>query len=105
MSRPDDVRRVVDDVVRRTGTIDVLVNNAGVVRVTDPTDPWEKALDDYDHVVGTNFKGVFLFGRAVIPLMVEQGSGNIVNIATDHVHTCGWPEAVDHADSSRLPVG
>ena len=103
VSRPDDVRRVVDDVVRRNGTIDVLVNNAGVVRLTDPTDPWAKALDDYDYLVDTNFKGVFLFGRAVIPIMVAQGAGDIVNIATDHIHTCGWPDAVDHGDASGCP--
>ena len=103
VSQPDDVLRVVEDVMRRIGTIDVLVNNAGVVRVTDPTDAWDKALNDYDYVVGTNFKGVFMFGRAVIPVMVAQGEGNIINIATDHVHTCGWPDAVDHADAAGCP--
>jgi NAD(P)-dependent dehydrogenase (short-subunit alcohol dehydrogenase family) len=103
VSRPDDVQRVVEDVLRRTGTIDVLVNNAGVVRVTDPTDAWDKALDDYDYLVDTNFKGVFLFGRAVIPVMMAKGEGNIVNIASDHIHTCGWPDAVAHADAPGCP--
>jgi NADP-dependent 3-hydroxy acid dehydrogenase YdfG len=62
----------------RTGTVDVLVTNAGVVAVTSPTDDWEKSLANYDHVLGTNLKGVFLFGRAVAPLMVERGHGEIV---------------------------
>jgi NAD(P)-dependent dehydrogenase (short-subunit alcohol dehydrogenase family) len=99
VSQPVDVRHVVDGV----GTVDVLVSNAGVVRATEPTDDWEKALDDYDAVIGTNLKGTYLFGRAVAPLMAEQGSGNIINIATDHTHTCGWPDPVDHADSASCP--
>jgi 3-oxoacyl-[acyl-carrier protein] reductase len=103
VSDPADVRRVVDGVLDRTGRIDVLVNNAGVVRLTEPTDTWDKALDDYEAVIGTNLRGAYLFGRAVAPVMAEQGSGNIVNVSTDHVHHCGWPEAVDHANSPGCP--
>jgi NAD(P)-dependent dehydrogenase (short-subunit alcohol dehydrogenase family) len=103
VSRPEDVRRVVDGVVRKAGAVDILVNNAGVIRETEPTDAWDKALDDFDYVMGTNLKGVFLFGRAVAPLMVAKGAGNIVNIATDHIHTCGWPDPVGHADSPTCP--
>lgn len=103
VSKPEDVRRLVDEHVRRHGGVDILVSNAGVVRATDPTDPWEQALDDYEAVIGTNLKGVYLAGRAVAPIMAEQGSGNIVNISTDHVHTCGWPDALDHEDAPGCP--
>jgi 3-oxoacyl-[acyl-carrier protein] reductase len=103
VSKPEDVRRLVDGVVARESTIDVLISNAGVVRATEPTDPWDQALDDYEAVIGTNLKGVYLAGRAVAPIMAEQGSGNIVNISTDHVHTCGWPDAVDHDDAHGCP--
>ncbi len=81
----DEVRMVVDGAVAKHGRIDVLVNNAGVVRPTFATDPWEQALADYDEIVDTNLRGSFLFGRAVAPVMVEAGGGNIVNIGTDHV--------------------
>ena len=104
VSQPDDVLRVVEHAAARTGTVDVLVNNAGVVGVTTPTDDWEKSLADYDYVLGTNLKGVFLFGRAVAPLMVRSGFGEIVNVSTDHIHTCGWPDPVGHADDADLPV-
>jgi NAD(P)-dependent dehydrogenase (short-subunit alcohol dehydrogenase family) len=35
--------------------------------------------------------------------MVEHGAGEIINIPTDHVHTCGWPDPVDHTDAPLCP--
>src|SRR3954469_4653549 len=93
----------VRDFVARTGPFDVLVNNAGVVRRTGPTNSWDDSVAAFDDVVGTNLRGAFLVGRAVMPAMVARGSGHIVNVATDHVHTCGWPEPVDHADAPDCP--
>jgi 3-oxoacyl-[acyl-carrier protein] reductase len=93
------VRAFVDGAAERLGGIDIVVNNAGVVRRTLPvTDSWEKAVDDYDAVMGANFRGAYLVGRAAIPYLVA-GGGDIVNVTTDHVHTCGYPEAVNHADA------
>ena len=87
----EDVRRVVDGHVERFGGVDVLVSNAGVWRASTATDDLDKTLDDYDFVVNTNLKGVYLFGRAVIPHMIAGGGGNIVHIASDHIATCGTP--------------
>jgi len=99
VSDPDAVRAFVDGAAERLGGIDIVVNNAAVVRQTFPlTDSWEKTVDDYDAVMAANFRGAYLVGRAAIPHLVEHG-GDIVNITTDHVHTCGYPEAVDHADA------
>ena len=86
VSRPDDVQRGVAAALERHGRIDVLVNNAGIARPSRAGDAWEKGLEDYAEVVGTNLYGVFLFGRAVAPLMLEQRSGHIVNVSTDHVY-------------------
>jgi 3-oxoacyl-[acyl-carrier protein] reductase len=86
VSNPDDVRRVVAGALAEHGRIDVLVNNAGIAPPTRAGDDWKKGLDDYEAVVGTNLKGPFLFGRAVAPIMIEQGSGHIVNVSTDHVY-------------------
>ena len=83
---PADVRRFVDSAAETYGRIALLVSNAGVWRATSPIDdPWEKAIEDFDYLVDTNLKGLYLCGRAVIPRMAAQGSGNIVNIATDHI--------------------
>jgi NAD(P)-dependent dehydrogenase (short-subunit alcohol dehydrogenase family) len=98
---PEAVRSFVAAAAARMGGIDLLVNNAGVVRQTSPLDdPWEKALEDYDAVVGVNFRGCFLAGRAAIPHLARQG-GDIVNVGTDHVHTCGYPVEVEHGEGSE----
>ena len=85
---PQHVRFVVDSAAVAHGGIDVLVNNAGGVAPTGPNDPWEQADADFDRFFGSNTKGAFLFGRAVAPIMIDGGGGNIVNVSTDHVKPC-----------------
>jgi NAD(P)-dependent dehydrogenase (short-subunit alcohol dehydrogenase family) len=104
VSKPEDVRRVVDTTKRELGRIDVLVNNAGVWAGSLPTDDLEKTKRDYDYLVGTNLKGSYLFGRAVIPILIAQGTGgDIVNVCTDHVQTCGSPFELTHDDAPNCP--
>ena len=71
---------VVSDVISRHGRIDVLVNNAGVLRgarlVNTSDDIW-------DQTVAINQTGVFYGMRAVAPQMIEQDSGSIVNISSE----------------------
>jgi NAD(P)-dependent dehydrogenase (short-subunit alcohol dehydrogenase family) len=100
VSDPAAVRAFVDQAAEHLGGIDIVVNNAGVVRQTSPAnDDFDKAVEDYDAVVGVNLRGVYLLGRAAIPHLIRDG-GDLVNITTDHVHTCGYPEAIDHADAA-----
>jgi len=88
------VRSVVDVTLTDHGTVDILINNAGEVMPTGPRDEWEGASRDFDRMFGSNTKGAFLFGRAVTPIMIERGGGDIVNISTDHVKPC--PECHPH---------
>jgi len=85
---PDHVRAVVDATVSEHGTIDILVNNTGEFVLSGPRDDWERAVADFDRLFGSNTKGAYLFGRAVAPIMIERGGGDIVNISTDHVKPC-----------------
>ena len=87
MRLPDQARRLADIAADAFGRIDILINNAGICRRTVPTDELDTSLDNYADLIGTNLKGPFALGRAVIPVMMAQGSGHIVNIATDHVNT------------------
>jgi len=112
VSDPDHVRAVVDGARSAFGSIDILVNNAGVWGASAADDDLDKSIADYELIIGTNLKGEYLFGRAVIPIMIEQGTGGeIVNIATDHMVTCGTPyfccpglDACPWGDSPR-PTG
>ncbi|MCC7048224.1 MAG: SDR family oxidoreductase [Alphaproteobacteria bacterium] len=77
------VDRAVAAVLARFGTIDVLVNNAGITRAGDFLAMRE---EDFDLVIQTNLKSVFLFGQAVGRHMVERGKGGaIVNMSSTSV--------------------
>ena len=92
VSDPNHVREVVDGTRAKFSEIHILINNAGVWGASYALDDLDKSIDDYRKILGTNLKGEYLFGRAVIPIMLDQGiGGEIVNIATDHMVTCGTP--------------
>ncbi|WP_297026989.1 SDR family NAD(P)-dependent oxidoreductase [Thermoplasma sp.] len=81
VSNEDSCRNTVDQVIRKYGGIDVLVNNAGV----DGKNPRllaDLTQADFDSVYNVNFKGSWFMAKYVIPHMIEKGSGNIVNIAS-----------------------
>ena len=75
----EDADRLMEATRKRFGRIDVLVNNAGItrdqllVRMKD---------DDWDQVLDTNLRGVFLMTRAVSKVMIRQKSGRIINITS-----------------------
>jgi NAD(P)-dependent dehydrogenase (short-subunit alcohol dehydrogenase family) len=73
------VQGVVDETRKRFGRIDVLANAAGGWRGGKPVR--ETPLDTLDFLFNINARTVFIAARAVVPLMLEQGSGKIVNVA------------------------
>ncbi len=74
------VQRFIADVVERFGTIDVLVNNAGVISIK-PLSEIDEA--EWDRVIDINLKGVYLCTRAALPHLTGGSWGRIVNIASD----------------------
>ena len=76
--------QIVDDVAGKTldtfQHIDILVNNAGVGGPTGFIT--DMAVEDWDTTINTNLKGTFLCSRAVLPQMIRQKKGNIINISS-----------------------
>jgi 3-oxoacyl-[acyl-carrier protein] reductase len=76
---PAQAPRVVEDVVKALGEIDVLVNNAGIL-IARPFE--ELTLDDWDATMATNVRSLYLMTRAVLPAMRRRRHGAIVNVAS-----------------------
>jgi NAD(P)-dependent dehydrogenase (short-subunit alcohol dehydrogenase family) len=82
VSRAADAERFVADALAQFGRIDVLVNNAAAPHGADRRLLWEVPEEAWDLVIDVNLKGTFLMSRAVIPHMLERGSGRIINMAS-----------------------
>lgn len=85
-----DVALVVETALKEFGHIDILVNNAarGMRMInerylTDPLPFWQVDPDDWRTLIDTNVNGPFLMARAVVPYMLEQGWGRVINVSAD----------------------
>ena len=77
--RPDAVVAAVTEVERRLGSVDALINNAGIQRLASAVDVTES---DWDEVLDTNLKGAFFCAQAAGRSMIAHGGGAIVNISS-----------------------
>src|SRR3954467_4640884 len=105
----ESVEAIINEVIRREGRIDLLVNNAGFS--TAPAGAEESSIEQTRSIFDTNFFGIVRMTRAVVPHMRHQGSGRIINIgsvlgflpapymalyaATKHAIE-GYSESLDH---------
>jgi 3-oxoacyl-[acyl-carrier protein] reductase len=80
------VKDMVDQVVEEFGTVDILVNNAGI-HIRSPV--VDMKIEDWDAIMAVNLRGPFLCTRAVLPYMMNQRSGKIINISSDSGRK-GW---------------
>ena len=79
VTKSDQVNHMIKQTLEKFGRIDVLVNNAGVLVVKSVINTSEKEWND---VLDINLKGIFLCTKAVLPSMISQNSGCIVNISS-----------------------
>jgi acetoacetyl-CoA reductase/3-oxoacyl-[acyl-carrier protein] reductase len=75
----EDCRRTVAEVIDRHGRLDVLVNNAGIT--IDKT-VLKMSDEDWYRVIAVNLSGAFFMSQAVLPHMIDRGTGRIVNISS-----------------------
>jgi 3-oxoacyl-[acyl-carrier protein] reductase len=80
VARAADVNRAVAETVAAFGSLDVLVNNAGISHRNRPM--LEVEEDEFDRVFAVNVKSIYLFARAAVPQMRSQGRGVIVNVGS-----------------------
>ena len=91
------VCRIVEGIIEKYGRIDIFVNNAGILHdafITDISD------DLWDQVISVNLRGVFYCCRAIIPYMIKQRCGKIINIASTG-GKMGFPYAGVHYCASK----
>ena len=79
VSKAQDVKRMVSQAMKQFGRIDVLFNNAGILVEGTVEEVSEK---DWDRIMAINVKGVFLMTKEVVPIMLKQKGGVIVNTAS-----------------------
>ncbi len=79
VTQPGEIASLVEATERKLGPITILVNNAGMGSF-GPVH--EKSEEEWDLVMNTNLKSVFLVSRAVVPGMIQRGRGDIVNISS-----------------------
>lgn len=79
VAKADDVEAVVRTTKERFGSVDILINNAGISWGAMPED---MPLERWQQVIDVNLTGCFLFAQAAGRVMLQQGSGSIINIAS-----------------------
>lgn len=84
VSKFDEVQTMVEGAIGKLGRIDILVNNAGV---NDRAATLDMTLEDWHRVLDVNLNGTLHFCRAVLPVMIAQGGGKIVNVSSTAAKT------------------
>lgn len=79
LSSIEPCEKVISEAIEKLGSVNILVNNAGIIRRNDALDFTE---DDWDSVMDTNIKSLFFLSQAAARVMVENGGGKIINIAS-----------------------
>ena len=97
ISNEEEVKNMVDDIVNQFGSIDVLVNNAGIA---NDTLPFEKNIDEFKRVLDVNLIGTYLASKYVSKHMKN---GSIINISSTNALNQYYPYSLDY-DASKAGV-
>lgn len=98
----DEVERAMAETAGRLGSIDVLVNSAGIMKHLTIE---EMSLEDFENIIKVNLTGTFITCKAAVPFMRKQGGGKIVNIASLGGRTGRPGVGVNYAASKAGVIG
>jgi 3-oxoacyl-[acyl-carrier protein] reductase len=102
VSNSKDAKKMAEEVLKKFGRIDVLVNNAGIY----PFKPFtEMEESDWDKVININLKGIFNCTKAVVPTMIKQKYGKIINISSIAGSVVGFLQLTHYSASKAGIVG
>ncbi len=102
VSKEEDVQKYVDQTVEQFGKIDIFFNNAGIEGKVAPIT--EQKVDDFDKVIAVNVRGVFLGLQKVLPVMIKQKSGSVINTSSV-AGLGGSPNVSPYITSKHAVVG
>jgi len=100
VSKETEVKKIVDEAVKKFGGIDVLVNNAGIVFDIPLLD---KTVEQWERTLGVNLIGTFLCTKYVVPHMKNRKGASILNISSTNGLDSLSPESADY-DTSKAGV-
>lgn len=90
MTKEEDIKKMVDVTVKKFGRIDILFNNAGIARPQRPIH--EEIVADFDIMISTNLRGPFLVLKYVLPVMIKQNKGAVINTSSTAGIRAEFPE-------------
>jgi NAD(P)-dependent dehydrogenase (short-subunit alcohol dehydrogenase family) len=99
VTRSADVKALVDDVAKRHGRIDILHNNVGITAMGGPI---EESEESWQRVIDINLTGAFLTCKHVLPVMLRQGKGVIVNVSSLAAVRYSYPYSSYYASKAGL---
>jgi NAD(P)-dependent dehydrogenase (short-subunit alcohol dehydrogenase family) len=101
VSKLEDVNNMMRKILDAFGTVDIAFNNAGIATTGNAEDILE---EDWDRVIDVNLKGVFLTSQAEGRVMLKQGKGSIINMASMSAHIANVPHNLAHYAASKAGV-
>jgi NAD(P)-dependent dehydrogenase (short-subunit alcohol dehydrogenase family) len=101
VTNKEEIQHVIDTVMKKWGRIDVLVGSAGIYTGAPLA---EVALKTWQRTIDINLTGVFLTCQAVVPIMMAQKSGSIINISSMAGKT-SWPASAEYSASKSGVIG
>ena len=85
LTKPEEIKPVIADIAKQLGKIDILVNNAGIYAGLKMLPFYEQDGDVWDKIYNVNVKGTWQITSAVMPFMMAQKSGSVINISSSSI--------------------